>query len=437
MLRPLGGRDSAGQQNAPTFDCGGAALARTSAGAPASGRHPRGLHRDFFSRPPAPCLWLSAMEAACQDFLDLLRTSAGAGRFLKLTLGRYRGADGTLRNLYVRPVVLRAGPHWSFTWHHATRDITKNHPPADGLTQVTGLVGGDFGTANLFTTTEDAQLEFLPDGKAWIKRVAHEPAAPSSEKHDRPKERAVAPDAPWLQALGVTTSAGVVREGMAAKFKQINRFVELLAPLAKAAPLPEDRPVEVADMGCGKGYLTFAVWQHLQAGGKRPVHVRGIEQRPELVALCRRAAETCDCPGLEFAAGTIADTPLDPLDVLIALHACDTATDDAIARGIAARAALIVVAPCCHQELSPQLAGQAEFATDALRTLLLEWAGYATRAFEFISTEHTAKNLMIAAVRRPRPRDPEPAAVRVREFAAFYGIRTQRLASRLEFSLTP
>jgi hypothetical protein len=154
---------------------------------------------------------------------------------------------------------------------------------------------------------------------------------------------------------------------------------------------------------------------------------------------------------LEFVAGTIADTTVDPIDVLIALHACDIATDDAIARGIAAQAALIVVAPCCHKELSSQVTApavlapalrhgifherQAEFVTDALRTLLLEWAGYDTRAFEFISTEHTAKNLMIAAVRRPPAGDREPAAGRVREFARFYGVRRQQLARRLDFPL--
>jgi hypothetical protein len=166
------------------------------------------------------------MGSARQDFLDLLRESARAGRFLKLTLGRYQGSDGTLRSLHVRPVVLHAGPHWSFVWRHATRDITKNHPPAKGIAIVDGLIGGDFGTGNLFTTTQDAQLEFLPDGNAWIKLIAHETAPPPSEKHDRPKERAIAPDAHWLQVLGVTTSAGMVREGMAAKFRQINRFVE-------------------------------------------------------------------------------------------------------------------------------------------------------------------------------------------------------------------
>jgi SAM-dependent methyltransferase len=391
------------------------------------------------------------MAAAKEDFLRLLGESVAAGAFIKLTLGAYRGADATLRNLHVRPVALRAGPHLSFVWRHATRDITKNHPPAAALEFLAALVGGDFGSAHLFATDRDAQLEFAADGAARLKLLPHETAAPATGAHDRRKARLIPPDSRWLQLLGVTTPGGVAREGMAAKLKQIERFVELLAPLVAAAPLPADRPVEVADMGCGKGYLTFAAWQYLHDVVRRPVHVRGIELRPELVDLCQRAARDCGCDGLEFVAGTIADAPLATLDVLIALHACDTATDDAIARGIAAGAALIVVAPCCHKELSPQLTApavlapalrqgifherEAEFVTDALRTLLLEWAGYDTRAFEFISTEHTAKNLMIAAVRRAEPGDREAAAARARDFAAFYGIRTQRLADRLAFPL--
>ncbi len=391
------------------------------------------------------------MGSAPEEFLRVLHDSASHGTLVKLTLGRYHGSDGTLRNLYVRPVMLHAGPHWSFVWRHATRDVTKNHLPAEGLAEIRHLIGGDFGTAHLFTTTQDAQLEFPPDGQAWLKVIPHETTAPPSAQHDRQKTRSVVSSAPWLQGLGVTASNGMVREGMSAKFRQINRFIELLAPLLQEAPLPVDRPVEVADMGCGKGYLTFAVWQHLHDTARAPAHIRGIELRPELVELCNRTARAGDCHGLDFAAGTIADATVDPIDVLIALHACDTATDDAIARGIAAHAALIVVAPCCHKELSPQFTApavlapalrhgifherQAEFVTDALRTLLLEWAGYDTRAFEFITTEHTAKNLMIAAVRRPAAGDREAAAERVREFARFYGVRRQQLARRLGFSL--
>jgi hypothetical protein len=181
--------------------------------------------------------------------------------------------------------------------------------------------------------------------------------------------------------------------------------------------------------------------------------VRGVEARQELVDLCNRIArENNLAPRLAFTAGTIADTPIDSCDVLIALHACDTATDDALARGIAAGATLLVVAPCCQKELRPQLTAppvladalrhgifqerQAEFVTDSLRAQLLEWAGYRTKVFEFISTEHTAKNLMIAGIKARSPGDPsDPSAERTRAFARFYGIERQRLATALGFDL--
>lgn len=386
-----------------------------------------------------------------EEFLRLLGESVAAGTLIKLTLGRYRGTEAALRNLHVRPVTLHAGPRLSFVWRYATRDITKNHLAGKALELLAALIGGDFGTAHLFTTTQDLQLEFAPDATARLKRLPHAAKTPPSLAHDRPKNRPVAAASRWLQRLDVTTATGGIREGMADKYKQINRFVELLAPLVQDAPLPVERPIEVADMGSGKGYLTFATWQHFHEVRRRPVHVRGVEQRLELVELCNRVARECDCPGIEFIAGSIGQPPLATVDVLIALHACDTATDDAIAEGIAAHSALIVVAPCCHKELSQQLVApavlapvlrhgifherQAEFVTDALRTLLLEWAGYEARAFEFISTEHTAKNLMIAAVRREEPADREIAAGHIRDFAAFYGLHHQHLATRLNFAL--
>jgi hypothetical protein len=170
------------------------------------------------------------------------------------------------------------------------------------------------------------------------------------------------------------------------------------------------------------------------------------------VALCNQAARDNHLTNLRFTAGHIADTPLDSIDVLIALHACDTATDDALARGIAAGATLLVVAPCCQKELRRQLTAPpilaaalrhgifqertAEFETDALRASLLEWAGYKTKVFEFVSTEHTAKNLMIAAIKVNASGDTAGAR-RTREFAAFYGIQQQQLAAHLGFDLHP
>lgn len=204
-------------------------------------------------------------------------------------------------------------------------------------------------------------------------------------------------------------------------------------------------------MGCGKGYLTFAACEWLQRAGWN-ASILGVEARAELVDLCNRVARENNFTRLRFETGDIASTSVGGADALIALHACDTATDDAIAKGVAAGARLIVVSPCCHKELRPrlrpppELAGalrhgillerHAEFATDALRAALLEWAGYSTKVFEFVATEHTAKNLMIAAVKRAAPVGRAAAEQRARQLAAFYGIQSQRLADQLGFRLT-
>jgi SAM-dependent methyltransferase len=408
--------------------------------------------------------------AAARDrFIDLLRASLGDGSLTKLTLGKPCGADASLRNVFVRPVTLKSGAHFAFVWRHATRDITKNLSAEEALATVAALLGHDFLDAHLFTAAQNAQLETKPDGTARLKlspvvgvsslRTATSPAplAPlSAAAHDRAKSYLIPATAPWLRALGVVNDRGQPREGMADKFRQIQKFAELLQHLlADAFPeqsAPSAPPLRVIDMGSGKGYLTFAVASLLGARAR----VRGIELRPDLVTLCNRVAVEY---GLQhhvvFAGGAIADTPLAPgeCDVLIALHACDTATDDALARGIAAGARLLVVAPCCQKELRRQLTApavlapalrhgifqerQAEFVTDALRAQLLEAAGFRTKVFEFISTEHTAKNLMIAAVRDSAADVRDPVAVeRLQAFAQFYGIERHALATHLHISLT-
>lgn len=387
-------------------------------------------------------------------FLELLRSAVRDNTLAKLTLGKYRGGDPTLRNIFVRPVTLKAGPHFAFVWRHTKRDVTKNHPPEAALAELEPLIGHDFLDAHLFTSTGNAQFESLPDGTARLKTTAAAAAsgAEPSRQHDRTKTRLIPADAPWLRALGITNDRGQPREGMADKFRQIEKFAELVSHLlGDAFPARDDPEVlRVADMGSGKGYLTFATAALL---GDR-AEVTGVEVRPELVELCNRVAhEHGLAPRLAFLPGRIADAPLAACDILIALHACDTATDDALARGIAAGARLLIVAPCCQQELRPQLTPpavmaealrhgifqerQAEFATDALRAMLLEWAGYRTKVFEFISTEHTAKNLMITAIRaRPAAAITDPIARHTRDFAGFYGIRHHRLATALGLSLT-
>ena len=432
------------------------------------------------------------MTATTPDkFIGQFSDALADGSFVKLTLSLPQGGEAGLKNVFVRPVQLKAGLRLAFTYRYATRDILKNLEPDQAVAEISGQLGKTFLTANLFTTRTAVEITFREDGSARLNTGQAVHDAPPSLAHDHTKARGILQTEPWLRELGVTTPDGRIREGMGPKFRQINQFVEVLRPLlaaafAQGAPvpvaatttperssdtvrlkrrarrvldLPTDRavtqliyrPLTVVDMGCGKGYLTFAVSQLLEQMNFVGSHVVGVETRADLVQETNRAAQASGLGRLHFQAGTIASAPLDNADVLIALHACDTATDDALARGIGTNARLLLISPCCHKELRPKLVAprmlapalrhgillerEAEFVTDALRAALLEWAGYDTKVFEFISTEHTAKNLMITAVKRRQRANRDELAGRVRDLAAFYGIREQRLAGLLDFDL--
>ena len=390
-----------------------------------------------------------------ERFLALLRAALTEGTLAKLTLGKPGGADPTLRNLFARPVRLRDGARVNLTWRHATREVTRNLPPAEAVALLSGLVGTEFLDAHLFTANGHHQFETNPGGQPRLRSLPARPGVtpPAQGQHDRPKDHVLPGTTPWLQDLGVTNPDGRPRAGMAGKLSQIQHFAALLQPLLRTAfpperaAEPEGRTLEVIDAGSGKGYLTFAL-AHLLGPGFR---IRGIEARPELVNLCNTVAARHGLGArLAFLAGRLDPARDEACDILIALHACDTATDDALALGLRAGARLLVVAPCCQHELRPALEAppglapiwrhgifrerHAEFATDALRALLLEWCGYATQVAEFTDAGHTAKNLLLSGVRQRPPGDAEKAAA-VRDFAAAYGIRAQALARHLGFEL--
>ena len=186
---------------------------------------------------------MSAPDARTR-FLALLTSAVHDGTLVKLTLGKHRGADTTLNNLFVRPVTLKAGPHLSLLWRHATRDITKNLPPADALALIEPLLGADFLDAHLFTPAQNAQLETRADGTARLSvKTAITAPAPVTSTHDRDKAHLIPGDAPWLRALGVTNDRGLPREGMAHKFRQIQKFTELLAQLLSESAILTSDPV--------------------------------------------------------------------------------------------------------------------------------------------------------------------------------------------------
>jgi hypothetical protein len=329
-------------------------------------------------------------------------------------------------------------------YRHARKDIMKNFLPDEIAAALDPIIGEQFHRAYLFTTKADWHWRGPWEGTIKAHRPTVAVAPPMV--HDRPKEKAVA-NTPWLHALGVTTPDGTARPGMTDKLRQIERYVELLGHLIANSPLREAKQIHAADLGSGKGYLTFAAYDYFRSLGVE-VQMTGVEARQDMVDTTNRVASDCGCTGLRFVQGEIGNfQPQSSLDVLIALHACDTATDDALALGVKSNAELIVAAPCCHREIRPQLEPpdvllpvvrhgilaerEAEIVTDSLRALLLEVHGYSARVFEFISPEHTSKNLMISAQKLHGARDPQPLRHHLHELLGFYGIKKQRLAEHL------
>ena len=388
-------------------------------------------------------------DADREQFFAALDESLAGGRFVKLTLSKYRGREAGLKNVYVRPVTLKGGGRLSFLYRYQTRDAVKNHTHEEGARLARGLLGGaEFASGHLFTSAEDLRLDISRKGESRLVRDKPTFAAPASEEHDRRKRRAVSTEGNlYLHALGVTNERGEVRPSMGDKLRQINKFVEIVAGLYDSSTLAGGEEVSLVDVGSGKGYLTFAVYDYFNNVRGLRATVTGVEARPELVELCNDVARRAGFERLSFRTGFIQELELPGADFLVALHACDTATDDAIYKGVAAGAAVIVTAPCCHKEVRPQMRApealrgvlrhghllerEAESVTDSLRALLLEGAGYRVKVFEFVTSEHTRKNTMIAAVRREGAADAAPALAEYRALKEFYGIREQRLEKLL------
>ncbi|HST53423.1 MAG TPA: SAM-dependent methyltransferase [Pyrinomonadaceae bacterium] len=379
-----------------------------------------------------------------ETFFGALEESLSAGSFVKLTLAKHRGAEADLKNIYVRRVGIKRGDSLSFLYRHKTKDVVKNYALADGARLVRELLGAEFLGGHLFTSGEDLQIDFKRKGESHLVKRPPTFKDAATAGHDRKKRRSIETAGnQYLQALGVTDERGEVRPAMGDKLRQINRFVEIVAGLYSSSTLKDREEISVVDMGAGKGYLTFAVYDYFNKRLGVRAAVTGVESRAGLVELCNDTARRVGFDRLRFETGFIEEFDLHTTDILIALHACDTATDDAIFKGVVAGASIIITAPCCHKELRPQmrtpaelrgvlrhgllLEREAESVTDSLRALLLERAGYRVKVFEFVSTEHTRKNTMIAAVRREDGAGRNEALRQFEALKGFYGIGRQRL----------
>lgn len=382
-----------------------------------------------------------------KEFIAVLSQSLEANTFVKLSLGNYKGMTEGLKNCYVKRVQIKKEDKLSFTYRYQTKDIVKNYSIEEGVVIVQNFIENkEFKHASLFTTEFDAVFEYLNGVKSSYKKIKASQTELPPLEHNIQKNRLIVADGKsYLQQLKITNEKGQVNPNAQDKFKQINHYVELLSPLIKN--LPKHQTLKVVDMGAGKGYLTFALYDYLTNVLNLNAKVTGIEYRKDLVELCNSIAKKSNFEELHFQQGTIIDADTSEANVLIALHACDTATDDAIYKGVMSNADLIVVAPCCHKQIRRELEQyktkndldflvkhgiflerHAEMLTDGMRSLILEYCGYSTKVFQFISDAHTPKNVMVVAEKKTKTESQKQEILaKLKETKTYFGIGSHYL----------
>jgi hypothetical protein len=388
-----------------------------------------------------------------EKFVSTVEQCFAGTEWTRLTLSQpLSQAPADLKSISLKPIQLHGSLRVQAVLKYATRDETRTFTSAEAQRFVVEQLGEAMANADLFSAEVDLFLKYFPKQRTWhLKRKARqkEAAAPLAG-HNREKQRLLSSDLPWLVDLGITQPGGQVRATMQDKWRQMNKFVETIAALTERDDLPKD--LHSVDMGCGKAYLTFALHHFLtESKGLQPQTV-GVDRRPDLMATAQSIAHRHGLKGLQFTTADITTFQASRCDLLLALHACDTATDAALARGLGWGSLLQIVAPCCHKQvrrdlqppplLQPMLQHgillerQAEMLTDTIRALLLEAHGYRTKLFEFISPEHTPKNVMITAEKVRRPQNQQEKLSReargqIDQLKATFGLPQQALERML------
>ena len=403
-----------------------------------------------------------------QKFINKLQSSLNDGSFVKLTLSKPRAKSqeprANLNNVYVKPIILKNEKMFSFTYRYERRDETKNYDAEQSFEIITNFINEVFLNASLFTLTEDVTLLISKKGKATVMTKAVKEQRDQNVQHDKVKNRLINTDNPWWFKLGLTTREGKVTADMQHKFKQICKYVEIVDGVMKNVKF--DGKVRIADMGAGKGYLTFALYEYLTQRCKYDIEMEGVEIRPDLVVKINEIIKESNLKDFRFVESSIDSYQISAvnsqsiahgsrlmahgsLDVLIALHACNTATDDAIIKGIESGAKLIICAPCCHKQIRQEmekskivdpitrygifLERQAVMITDAIRALIMEYFGYKTQVMEFIEMEHTPKNILLVGRKSDAPVDKEAILKQIEDLKKQYGIEKHYLEKVLFF----
>ena len=345
-----------------------------------------------------------------QELDELLTDLFASDRLHRAVLSKPRSAEVPAKTT-IDPVELRGETAYRFTAHLSDRTTHENLAP-DAARERLGALLTDYGQGLL----QGAEADWQVLGETVLRRPPSRPVAPRS--HDRRKQYLLeeGTPVPFLVELGVMTPDGAVRKSRYDKFRQVNRFLELVDDVVPS--LRSEGTLRVIDFGCGKSYLTFAVHHLLTELRGRRVEIVGLDLKDDVIAACASFAERSGAAGLHFERGDIASFEAGgDVDLVVSLHACDTATDEALAQAVRWHADAILAVPCCQKEAYRQLESRllepllrhglakerfASLVTDTLRAQLLELAGYRTQLVEFVPVEHTAKNVLIRAVKGGR-----------------------------------
>jgi SAM-dependent methyltransferase len=363
------------------------------------------------------------------DYKDRLKAALlDEAAFVKATFtGVQRGQDMRWRKLVIRPVMLNAGRHLQFSYLDDKQDFTQNFAEDDLAEQIDNALDLPFKHYHIYTVNGELQVQISKKGKPLVGESKSNDVSPRlTLAHDREKRTILSTDSSrdYLQATGIMTADGDIKASMQSKFKQINHFLELVEGSGGLDQFKE--AINVVDCGCGNAYLTFAMYHYLHDLRGLRTQLTGIDVNTRLMRRHAENTQRLGWDGLDFQTSAIIDyQPETPPDMVVALHACDTATDDAIAQGIRWGSKVIICAPCCHHDLQAQLSQSpapspfasimrhgvlfermGDILTDSFRALILRILGYRADVVQFVDSEHTPKNLMIRAVKTDAPADP-------------------------------
>lgn len=347
---------------------------------------------------------------------SLFREAIVSHRLISAVFSGYRLAKGEKRKVSIRPVELKGRTLLQITVLQGTQAFHQNISPEDFLKQLEEDYLHSY--RQIFLRCTDAEYQVLSNGKGIVTILKRPVAARRDTAHNRQKKHSFGEGTPWpfLVELGIMDPSGRLIASRAHKFRQINRFLEVMDTVL---PSRLKAPLHVVDLGCGKAYLTFALYAYLKEVKQWPISAIGVDLKGEVLSSCQQLATKLGYTDLSFFTMDIgAFCPEKKVDLLLSLHACDTATDLALEKAVRWGVPLLLVAPCCQHELYGQIDNSAlkpllrhgilkerlaALATDAARAQLLEAVGYETQIFEFVDQEHTSKNLLLKGTWNPSP----------------------------------